>query len=38
LFGGGTKRGQQKDIDKAKTLHREYKARKKIQLATAKKK
>ncbi|MGC3984330.1 MAG: hypothetical protein QM777_06135 [Pseudorhodoferax sp.] len=29
LFGGGTKRGQQRDIDKAKTLHAEYKSRKK---------
>jgi len=29
LFGGGTKRGQQKDIDKAKALHLEYKMRKK---------
>jgi putative addiction module killer protein len=29
LFGGGTKRGQQHDIDKAKALHAEYKARKK---------
>lgn len=27
LFGGGTKRGQQKDIDKAKALHHEYKVR-----------
>lgn len=31
LFGGGTKRGQQKDIDRAKALHVEYKARKKAQ-------
>ena len=30
LFGGGTKRGQQKDIDRAKVLHAEYKARKKV--------
>jgi hypothetical protein len=30
LFGGGTKRGQQRDIDKAKELLAEYKARKKI--------
>lgn len=30
LFGGGTKRGQQKDIDRAKALHAEYKARKKM--------
>lgn len=29
LFGGGTKRGQQRDIDKAKELLAEYKARKK---------
>ena len=29
LFGGGTKRGQQRDIDKAKVLLVEYKARKK---------
>lgn len=29
LFGGGTKRGQQRDIDKAKELWAEYKARKK---------
>lgn len=29
LFGGGTKRGQQADIDRAKALHEEYKARKK---------
>jgi putative addiction module killer protein len=29
LFGGGTKRGQQHDIDKAKVLLAEYKARKK---------
>ena len=28
LFGGGTKRGQQADIDKAKSLLAEYKARK----------
>ncbi len=26
LFGGGTKRGQQKDIERAKVLHAEYKA------------
>ena len=36
LFGGGTKRGQQKDIDQAKVLHADYKERKKI-LTTAKK-
>jgi putative addiction module killer protein len=29
LFGGGTKRGQQRDIDKAKALLAEYKIRKK---------
>lgn len=29
LFGGGTKRGQQRDIDAAKALHAEYKERKK---------
>ena len=29
LFGGGTKRGQQRDIDRAKELFAEYKARKK---------
>jgi putative addiction module killer protein len=28
LFGGGTKRRQQADIEKAKSLHTEYKARK----------
>lgn len=30
LFGGGTKRGQQRDIDRAKELLVEYKARKKV--------
>ena len=30
LFGGGTKRGQQRDIDLAKALVAEYKARKKV--------
>lgn len=30
LFGGGTKKTQQKDIDKAKLLHQEYKKRKRI--------
>ena len=30
LFGGGTKRGQQRDIDKAKELLIEYKTRKKV--------
>jgi len=29
LFGGGSKRGQQRDIDKAKALLAEYKTRKK---------
>ena len=29
LFGGGTKRGQQADINRAKSLHAEYKSRKK---------
>jgi putative addiction module killer protein len=28
LYGDGTKRGQQRDIDRAKLLHAEYKARK----------
>jgi putative addiction module killer protein len=37
LFGGGTKRGQQKDIDRAKALNAEYKARKKALPAAAKK-
>ncbi|UUZ77758.1 type II toxin-antitoxin system RelE/ParE family toxin [Polaromonas sp. P1(28)-13] len=37
LFGGGTKRGQQRDIDRAKALHAEYKARKKAAAAAAKK-
>ena len=36
LFGGGTKRGQQKDIEQAKALHAEYKARKKAVNATGK--
>ena len=31
LFGGGTKRGQQRDIEQAKVLLAEYKARKKAQ-------
>ncbi len=30
LFGGGTKKRQQADIDRAKALHEEYKARKKF--------
>ena len=37
LFGGGTKRGQQRDIDRAKALHIEYKARKKAAVAATKK-
>jgi putative addiction module killer protein len=36
LFGGGTKRNQQKDIDKAKSLHQEYKVRKKAQFTASK--
>jgi putative addiction module killer protein len=36
LFGGGTKRRQQKDIEQALAMHAEYKARKKA-LAAAKK-
>jgi len=36
LFGGSTKKGQQKAIDQAVALHEEYKARKKT-LAVAKK-
>ena len=36
LFGGGTKRRQQKDIDKAKSLHQEYKARKKAKSVVSK--
>lgn len=32
LFGGGTKRRQQKDIERAKALHIEYKARKRAKL------
>lgn len=36
LFGGSTKKGQQKAIDQAVALHNEYKARKKA-LATIKK-
>ena len=35
LFGGGTKRGQQRDIDQAKALLAEYKARKKAQVKAA---
>lgn len=37
LYGSGTKRGQQKDIDRAKALHAEYKARKKTKAATIQK-
>ena len=37
LFGGGTKRGQQRDIDQAKALVAEYKARKKALTRTARK-
>jgi putative addiction module killer protein len=37
LFGGGTKRGQQTDISRAKALHLEYKMRKKALRATSKK-
>ena len=33
LFGGGTKRSQQGDIDRARDLHKEYKARKKAKPA-----
>jgi len=33
LFGGGTKRGQQRDIDQAKALLVEYKARKKAMVS-----
>ena len=36
LFGGGTKRGQRRDIDRAKALHAEYKARKKAAAAATK--
>jgi len=36
LFGGGTKRRQQADIDRAKALHAEYKARKAAARAEAK--
>jgi len=36
LFGGGTKRGQQRDIDRAKSLHGEYKSRKKLKVADSK--
>ena len=36
LFGGGTKRRQQNDIDQAKALNAEYKDRKKTLAATKK--
>jgi len=36
LFGGVTKRGQQKDIDRARALHQEYKVRKKAKSAAEK--
>lgn len=36
LFGGGTKRGQQADIDRARALHAEYKDRKSAQQASGK--
>ena len=36
LFGGGTKRGQQKNIERAKVLHNEYKARKKSRAVASK--
>ncbi len=35
LFGGGTKRGQQRDIDQAKQLLAEYKARKRAMKASS---
>lgn len=35
LFGGGTKRGQQRDIDQAKALLAEYKARKRARASLA---
>lgn len=35
LFGGGTKRGQQRDIDQARALLAEYKTRKKAQATAA---
>jgi putative addiction module killer protein len=36
LFGGGTKRQQQADIDRAKALHAEYKSRKSTKPAASK--
>ena len=38
LYGGGTKRGQQRDIDRTKALHAEYKARKKTKREADKRK
>ncbi len=37
LFGGSTKKGQQKAIEQAVALHAEYKARKKAAIAASKK-
>jgi putative addiction module killer protein len=37
LFGGGTKRGQQRDIDRATALHAKYKSRKNAAAAVARK-
>lgn len=37
LFGGGTKRRQQADIDRAKALHEEYKVRKAAMRSAGKK-
>lgn len=36
LFGGGTKRGQQRDIDQVKALLAEYKERKRAQIKAVK--
>ncbi len=36
LFGGGIKRGQQRDVERAKVLHDEYKSRKKVMNAAKK--
>jgi putative component of toxin-antitoxin plasmid stabilization module len=36
LFGGSTKKGQQKAIDQAVALHDEFKARKKALIASKK--
>ena len=36
LFGGGTKRGQQRDIDQARDLLAEYKARRKARIKVGK--